>query len=481
MSEIILKNSKIVNKKGEYNIKLLDGKIAEISKEKLYGDEEIDIDGNIVLPGLIDPHVHFRDPGLTYKESFKTGSMAAANGGFTTVIDMPNTLPPTNTAKDFKEKEKIAKNKSVVNFKLHAGVNKKSTVKEIEKIAKLNPASFKIFMDLEKDEILDKIFNNISIVKNNLLTSPELNKESNKELNKGLNKKIIITSHCENKSIIEESTKKQKQVFCIRGNTALDYSYARPSSSEIASVRYAIELAKKYSIDLHICHISVLNALKIVKEENNLINKKIKKNNINNINNKTNKDNKDKNNKNNCNCGEILISTEVTPHHLFLDNFTFKKYETVAKTNPPLRPLGENLTVDNLKEINMIGTDHAPHTLEEKKKGVWNSAPGIPNLETCLSLLLTEVNKGKIDLNLIQKVMCENSAKRFGLDKKGEIRVGKDADIVVIDLKKEGKFNLDEFYTKAHYSPFENQKYVGKAIKTFVNGKLIMENGEIYN
>ncbi|MDR3062800.1 MAG: dihydroorotase family protein, partial [Methanobrevibacter sp.] len=454
MSEIILKNSKIVNKKGEYNIKLLDGKIAEISKEKLYGDEEIDIDGNIVLPGLIDPHVHFRDPGLTYKESFKTGSMAAANGGFTTVIDMPNTLPPTNTAKDFKEKEKIAKNKSIVNFKLHAGVNKKSTVKEIEKIAKLNPASFKIFMDLEEDKILDKIFNNISIVKNNLLTSPELNKELNKELNNGLNKelnkKIIITSHCENKSIIKESTKKQKQMFCIRGNTALDYSYARPSSSEIASVRYAIELAKKYSIDLHICHISVLNALKIVKEENKLINKKIKKSNANNKNDKDNKNNNykwnknnnDKNNKNNHNCGEILISTEVTPHHLFLDTLAFKKYETLAKTNPPLRPLGENLTVDNLKDINMIGTDHAPHTIEEKKKGVWSSAPGIPNLETCLSLLLTEVNKGKIDLNLIQKVMCENSAKRFGLDKKGEIKVGKDADIVVIDLKKEGKFNL---------------------------------------
>ena len=154
---LVIKNCRFVDRNGEFNIKIEDGKITDISKNPLKGDEIIDIDHNYIMPGFIDPHIHFRDPGLTQKEDFKTGSLAAANGGFTTVIDMPNTLPKTNTYKALKEKIKIANEKSVVNFELQAGHN---SLEEMENMISLNPISFKVFMDLESDESLEEIFEN---------------------------------------------------------------------------------------------------------------------------------------------------------------------------------------------------------------------------------------------------------------------------------------------------------------------------------
>ena len=181
MFDLVLKNAKLVDVSGEVSIAIEDGKIAEISKTCPEGDKEIDIEGQYVLPGLIDPHVHFRDPGLTYKEDFKSGSMAAAHGGFTFVMDMPNTKPATNTYKSFKEKMEIAKKKSCINFGLHAGHN---TLSEMEKIASLNPMSFKVFMDLESDESLDEIFKNVAKIDGNPL----------------------MTLHGENRKIVQEET-----------------------------------------------------------------------------------------------------------------------------------------------------------------------------------------------------------------------------------------------------------------------------------
>ena len=161
--DLVIKNCRLVDKTGEFYIKIENGKIAEISKTPITSDETIDIKNNYILPGFIDPHIHFRDPGLTQKEDFKTGSLSAANGGFTTVIDMPNTLPKTNTCKALKEKIKIAKEKSVVNFELQAGHN---TLEEMKKMVELKPIAFKIFMDLETDESLEEIFSNLGKLKN---------------------------------------------------------------------------------------------------------------------------------------------------------------------------------------------------------------------------------------------------------------------------------------------------------------------------
>ena len=414
--DLVLKNCRFADKDGEFFIKVEDGKIADISKSPLTGDETVDVKGNYVLPGFIDPHIHFRDPGLTQKEDFKTGSMSAANGGFTTVIDMPNTLPKTNTYKALKEKIRIAQGKSVVNFELQAG---HSTLEEMEKMIELKPIAFKIFMDLESDESLVKIFSDLGELKN--ITDYN----------------GLVAVHCEKKSIVEAETEKLKQKD---ENTPIDYSYARPASSEDESVRQAIELAGENDLRLHICHLSSRKSLELAKDASKA----------------------------------QQVSWEFTPHHLLLDNSAYDIYGTFVKTNPPLREKQDSINISNLDSSSIIGTDHAPHTLEDKSKGVWNSSPGIPNLETVVPLLLSEVNKGNIDFGIIPKILSENAAKVYGLENKGRIAIGNDADFTVIDLKREGRLNIDEFETKAEYSPFDGWSYIGMPIMTIVNGKTVM-------
>lgn len=414
--DLVIKNCRLVDKIGEYYIKIDDGKITDISKTPLSASETIDIKNNYILPGFIDPHIHFRDPGLTQKEDFKTGSLSAANGGFTTVFDMPNTLPKTNTYKALKEKIKIAKSKSVVNFELFAGTN---SLSEMEKMVELKPIAFKIFMDLESDEELEKIFNELSLLKN----ETDYNG--------------LVATHCEKKSIIEKETAKLKQKD---ENKAIDYSYARPSVSEDQSVKQAIELAGKNNLSLHICHLSSKKSLNLAKDAS-----------------KTQP-----------------VSWEFTPHHLLLDNSAYNTYGTSMKTNPPLREKQDSVRIADLDETSIIGTDHAPHTIKDKQKGVWDSSPGIPNLETAVPLILTEVNKGNIALNIIPRIFSQNAANVYGLENKGEIAIGKDADFTVIDLKREGSFNINEFETKAEYSPFDGESYIGMPVMTIVNGKTVM-------
>lgn len=330
---------------------------------------------------------------------------------------MPNTIPKTNTYKALKEKIKIAENKSVVNFELQAGTN---SLEEMEKMIDLNPISFKIFMDLETDEDLEKIFKDLSTLRDNTDYNG------------------LVATHCEKKSIVEHETEKLK---LKEDNEAIDYTYARPTSSEDESVKQAIELAGKNDLKLHICHLSSLKSLRMLENAS-----------------KT-----------------MPVSWEFTPHHLLLDNSAYNIYDTFIKTNPPLRPKEESVNISCLNENSIIGTDHAPHTLEDKTKGVWDSSPGIPNLETVVPLLLTEVNKGNIDLKIIPKIFSENASKVYGLKNKGEIAIGKDADFTVIDLKREGKFNIDEFKTKAKYSPFDGWNYTGMPVMTIVNGKIVMD------
>ena len=411
MSDLVIKNSKLIGKDGEYSIGVDEGKITEISRGNLTGDKVIDIKSNYLLPGFIDPHVHFRDPGLVQKEDFKTGSLAAAHGGFATVIDMPNTLPKTNTYNALKDKINIAKSKSAVNFYLQAGHN---SLDEMTKMMDLNPISFKVFMDLETDENLEEIFQKLG------------------ELKETTSYNGLVATHCEKKSIVEKESERLKD-----STDPIDYTYARPYTSEDESVKQTIELARKNNLQLHICHLSSKNALNIARKNN--------------------------------------ISYEFTPHHLLLDNTAYNTYGTMVKSNPPLRPKDISVRISDIDENSIIGTDHAPHTLEEKHQGVFTSSPGIPALETVVSLLLTEVSRGNLSLNLIPKIFSSNAAKVFNLESKGEIAVGKDGDFTVLDLKREGKFDISTFKTKAEYSPFDGWEFKGAPVMTIVNGSVVFD------
>ncbi|MDO5825964.1 MAG: dihydroorotase family protein [Methanosphaera sp.] len=420
MNDLILKNCKFSDNQIK-NIIIENGKIKEITKtlnkSDLNADNIIDIKEKYVIPGLIDPHVHFRDPGLTHKEDWASGSMAAIHGGYTTVIDMPNTNPQTDTLKNFKEKKEIALKKSYCDFGLQAGVKSK---KDVDEILTENPASFKIFMDLYSDQQLDELFGYIE------------------------NTGKLLCLHCEDQQLVKYYTKKLKENPENESDTKA-YSQARSEIAELISVHKAISYAKKYNLQLHLCHISSNQTLKYVEAYTQNMN----------------------------------ISIEATPHHIFLDNSIYDEYGVKAKTNPPLRNKKYSLTVDDLCKFDSIGTDHAPHTLEEKTKDTWTSAAGIPGLEVTMKLLLTQLNKGKLTLDEIIRLTSLNPSRIFNIENKGKLQKGYDADICVIDLDKEGTVDVDEFYTRGKYTPFEGLEYVGDSIMTINRGQVVCENDEV--
>jgi len=420
MGNLILKNCKTI-KNDIVNIIIEEGKIKEIKKELLSSDKTtdkiIDIEEKIVIPGLIDPHVHFRDPGLTHKEDWKSGSQAAAHGGYTTVIDMPNTIPQTDTLKAFKEKKEIAKKKSVVDFAIHAGVK---TQKDVDEILNEKPAAYKIFMDLHDNDQLYQMFEYVS--------------KTGKPL----------CLHCEDKNLVDYNIKTLSSDKSNDSKT-ITYSYARSALAELIAVNRAIEYAKKLGLQIHLCHISTRQTLELIHEARNSTN----------------------------------ITIEATPHHLFLDNSVYESYGIKAKTNPPLRDVNYNISLSHLNEFDSIGTDHAPHTLEEKQKNTWTSAAGIPGLEVTLPLLLTEVNNNNLTLEEVVKLTSYNPSKIFKIPQKGSIEVGYDGDITVLDMKREGRINVDNWYTQGKYSPFDNRPFVGCNVMTINRGNVICDEDNV--
>ena len=419
MIDLCLKNCKIVPGNLECSIGIDEGKIVSITKVSPNSSEIIDIKGNPILPGLIDSHVHFRDPGLTYKEDFKTGSEAAAAGGFTTIMDMPNTKPPTVTKESFIEKLKIAQRKCYVDFALHASAY---DIKQIKPISKLKPASFKIYMDFVDNGFLLETFEEIS----------------------KLPQKTLISLHAEEKDIINYCTDDAKMEKIENPSI---YAKARPPIAENVATSIAISMALYFDLNIHICHLSTKSTLKIIENA-----KKI----------------------------GCKITSEITPHHLFLDLSYLNKFGNYAKTNPPLRDHNDKLQFSNLDNIDTIGTDHAPHTIKEKEYDLWEAPPGIPNLETTLPLLLTKVNENKMSFEDINRLLCQNPAEIFNIENKGKIAEGMDADIVVLDMKKEGIINPENFKSKAKYSPFEGFNIKGMPILTMVRGNIVMNDGEIF-
>ena len=380
-------------------------KISENIDESRFENNEntkiIDIEEKLVMPGVIDVHTHMREPGITYKEDFPTGSRACAKAGITTFYDMPNTIPTTTTLENLLEKKKLASEKAIVNFGFHFGGSKNDNVEEIKKVLSSGEANtVKIFMNvttgemlIEDDEILKKVFKN---------------------------SKLVLV-HAENEMIDK-----------------------------------AIELNKNCGKGLYVCHIPSENELKKVinAKKNNELNTK-----------------------------EHPIYAEVTPHHLFLNTEIRESTEQnkmLLRMKPELREKSDNeflWEAINRGEIDTIGTDHAPHLISEKLEKI---TFGMPGVETSLALMINAFNEGRISLEMIQKLMCENPAKIMKIEKRGKLEEGFFADIIVVDTQKEWIVAVDDtIESKCGWTPYENWKLKGKNTLTIVNGEIVYKNGKI--
>jgi dihydroorotase len=419
---ILLKNGK---KSDNTNLDLLisNGIIKELNPALSSADQVIDLNGKYILPGLIDPHVHMRDMEQSYKEDWVTGTKSALRGGITTVMDMPNTIPPTINNFNLSIKRKFAK-KSKVNYGFNLGFIGTNS-DDLQKVEKFN--AIKVFLcessggvPIESPNQLIKVF--------------KLAEE----------KQIPLIFHSESGNCIQK---------CMNQFEAKieNHHLIRNRKCAIKTTKMVIEMSLNFNCKVYFAHVATADEMDLIFEA-----KKINKN----------------------------IFCEITPHHLLI---TRKKLDEIAnwgRVNPPLRDLKDNKRI--LKAIldgtvDTIGTDHAPHNLSEKNKSYANAPSGFPGFETCLPLLLNEVNLGNLSLEILEKITSLNSSNIFNIKKRGKLREGYFADIVIIDLEKEFIVNPVSFQTKAKYSPFINMKLKGDVFMTIVNGEIGYYDGNYFN
>ncbi len=432
MIDLILNNAKAyINKEiVECSIAIDKGKIFKVGKEANMpkAESKVDLKGLLVLPGLIDAHTHLRDEGKAYKEDFYTGTAAAAAGGITTVLDMPNNNPITMSAETLKNRMKVAERKILVNVGFFSEFPKDT--KEIDEIVNEGAVAFKLFMaeqvgglNIDDDDALQKAF----------------------EIVKKLG--TIVAVHAEDSTLLEKAKRKLRS----SGRNDIEaFLEAHSEKIEEKTVKHLLNIAKRTGTHLHFCHISTDKGLNAIVAEKK--------------------------------CG-MQITCEATPHHLLLTADDLKQLGTLALTMPPVRAKHHSEALwKGISNgwIDILSSDHAPHTLEEKKaKNIWDVKVGIPGLETMLPLTLTVVKNRKLSIADLVRLLAEKPAEIFNLKGKGFIEIGCDADIVVVNLKRKFKIDSSKFHSKAKYSPFDGWNVEGKPVKTFVNGKLIMDEDEI--
>jgi dihydroorotase len=414
----------------EAGIAIDEGKIVKIAKDTNLppASTKINLKGRIMLPGLIDLHVHLRDQQLAYKEDFFTGTAAAAAGGVTSVVDMPNNKPVTMDSSSLKERMKLAEKQVLVNVAFNAAFP--SRVEEVAEVVEAGAVGFKVYLsnriggiDIDDDELLIAAFREAAA------------------------NGVPVAVHAEDYKIVEERRREMEKAE--RKDTDA-YVRAHPPEAEAQAIQRIIQLVKKSGVQVHFCHLSSalgLNAILMAKKAG------------------------------------LPVTCEATPHNLLLSSEQYSRSGFFALTDPPLRTRKDVSALWSALQrgfIDVIASDHAPHALEEKNvDSVWEAKPGVPGLETTLSLLLTQVNEGRLSLAELVRLTAEEPAKIFHLSKRGFLEEGNWADLVVVDLKQEYEIDSSCFLSKAKYSPFNGMHVKGKPVKTFVNGRLVMDEGEI--
>ncbi|MCJ2555820.1 MAG: dihydroorotase [Candidatus Thermoplasmatota archaeon] len=380
------------------------GRIAEI-KRTLKGDEKLRF-GGIILPAGIDLHVHFREPGLTRKEDFLSGTTAAACGGITCAFDMPNTLPPATTPERMEEKVAAVERRAFVDFGLYAGLTEESDIDGLAETA----TAFKIYLTVSEGDLAVGDFSKLLGLKEELSAAGK-----------------FISVHCEDPGHIRDGEAKRLE----------DHLASRPDSAEVGGIEMAERLK---GLRVHVAHLSSERGLTSLAGTG--------------------------------------FTSEVTPHHLFLNvNCDLGAF---AKVNPPLRHKhDQNALWQAFTDggIDVVSSDHAPHTVDEKEAGFDSAPAGMPGVETTIPLLLERVRLGSLPLERFVNVVCERPAEMLSL-KKGRIEVGYDADMIAVDLKRPRRIRADDLHSKCGWTPFEGMSGVFPQATIF-RGEQIVRDGAV--
>ncbi|MEH2461757.1 dihydroorotase [Nostoc sp.] len=380
---------------------------------------EIDAEGLTLLPGVIDPQVHFREPGLEHKEDLFTASCACAKGGVTSFLEMPNTRPLTTTQQALDDKLERASQKCLVNYGFFIGATPENLPDLL--LAKPTPG-IKIFMGSMHGQLLVDGETALSAI-----------------FAKG---DRLIAVHAEDQARINQ----RRQEFANIHDPAV-HSQIQDNQAAMLATQLALKLSQKYQRRLHILHMSTAEEADLLRQEK-----------------------------------PSWVTAEVTPQHLLLNTSAYEQIGTLAQMNPPLRSPHDNEVLwQALRDgvIDFIATDHAPHTLEEKAQEYPNSPSGMPGVETSLALMLTAAMQGQCSVAQVVNWMSKNVAVAYGIPNKGAIAPGYDADLVLVDLNTYRPVRREELLTKCHWSPFEGWNLTGWAITTIVGGEIVYDKGQV--
>lgn len=428
MSTLLLKGGTVIDpgsKRNEVSDVLIEnGIIQKVGKNLKAPDAEVyDATGKIVAPGLIDMHVHFREPGQEAKEDFASGSRAGAAGGYTTVATMPNTSPVVDTAALVRSLQKRAEDVSVIHIRIIGAVTKNQEGRELAELGDMVEAGAVAFSD-------DGHFDPSAKV---LLSAYDYLVPFDK----------AIINHEEDNSLVEDGAMNEGHRSAILGIKG------RPTVAEDIAVARDVMLAEYAGAHVHVAHISSARAVQIVREAK---------------------------------ARGVRVTTEVTPHHLTMTDECVNPVDSSTKVNPPLRTQKDvDAMVAGLADgtIDMIVTDHSPHEREDKDREYIYAPSGFPGLETALGVILTDlVHTGKMDMETVIERMSYAPARVFRLNA-GTLNEGAPADVVVIDPQRLWTVEAEKFYTRGSHSPFAGRKLKGKAVLTVVDGEIVMKDGVV--
>ena len=420
---LIIKNGScyIDGKFQKIDLALSGNKIKKVGKIDLNSGKVFDATGKIVLPGAIDTQVHFREPGANDAENLESGSRAAVAGGITSVFEMPNTNPPTSTFKEFNNKLSAARNRMFCNYAFYFG----ATPDNMKELASVNTLEGCCGV---------KLFAGSST--GNLLVSQE------KDIEKVIsNSSKIISVHSEDENILLSRKK------FIKEGDVTSHPVWRNEECALESTKRVVRLAQKHKKKIHILHVSTKEEIDFFSEKRD------------------------------------GVTFEITPQHLTLyAPDCYENLKTFSQMNPPLRSKDHyDRLWDAVDEtlVSTIGSDHAPHTKEEKNRKYPLSPSGMPGVQTLLPVMLDHVNKGKLKIEKLIKLVCENPCDLFGIKNKGYIKENYDADLTIVDMNKEVVIKDNWIESKCGWTPFNNYKVKGFPIATIVNGEIVMENSKI--